>query len=417
VAGDRIAIVLAGGGARGAYEAGALSVLLPELERRGERPTVYLGASVGVLNAAVLASRHDQGAQAQVDYVVDVWRNVDLSSVIRPILRQAPVAAFFGLAQMLSVPGLQLRSLLDNSPLHENVERWIDWSGLRSGIEEGELDALCAVATSARTGKTVVFVDATEELAVHRSHAVAYVATPIGMEHIKASGAIPVIWPPARVENPPRVRGWYFDGGVRANAPIKPALDLGADRLVVLALDSIAGPVLKPEEASDEDDEPDLGVGMLQLLEGTLTDPLIEDMRKLGNVNEFLAGDNSIGSRMYRTARGKEPYKRIPYIFVGPEERGVIGRHASEVFRARYNGIRWLRNPEYRLISGLLGGTGPIHGELLSLLFFDREFLDLLLQLGAEDARAWLAAEHDGEGPWQVGPLATFTRPRQWTAG
>lgn len=412
----RIALVIAGGGARGAYEAGALSVILPELERRGERPTVYLGASVGTLNAAVLASRHDQGAEAQAQQVLDIWRSIDLGDVITPILRKAPIDAFFGLGQMLSIPGMKLRSLLDNSPLHENVEKWVDWEGLRSGIDEGGIDALCVTATSAKTGKTVVFVDSKEEMAFHRSHDVAYAACKMGMEHIKASGALPVIWPPERVENPPRVRGWYFDGGVRANAPIKPALDLGADQLVVMAIDSIEGPVLAPD-AEREDDEPDMGVGLLQLLEGTLTDPLIEDMRKLGNVNEYLAGDNSIGSRMYRTVRGKPPYKEVPYVFIGPQERGVIGRLASEVFDRRYSGLKWLRNPEYRLISRLLGGSGPVHGELLSLLFFDEKFIELLLQLGAEDARTWLEADHDGDGPWQIAALSSFTRPRQWTAG
>ncbi len=414
---NRIALVIAGGGARGAYEAGALSVILPELERRGERPTLYLGASVGTLNAAVLVSRHDEGAEAQAQYMLDTWRSIDLGDVIRPLVRQAPVDAFFGLGQLLSVPGLKLRSLLDNSPLHRNLEKWVDWEGLRFAIDEGGVDALCVTATSAKTGKTVVFVDSKEEMNFHRSHDVAYAACKMGMEHIKASGALPVIWPPERVENPPRVRGWYFDGGVRANAPIKPALDLGADQLVVMAIDSIEGPVLAAEDGDREDDEPDLGVGLLQLLEGTLTDPLIEDMRKLGNVNEYLAGDNSIGSRMYRTVRGKPPYKEIPYVFIGPQERGRIGRLASEVYQRRYNGLRWLRNPEYRLISRLLGGSGPVHGELLSLLFFDEEFIELLLKLGADDARAWLEADHDGDGPWQVAALSTFKRPRQWTAG
>jgi NTE family protein len=115
--------------------------------------------------------------------------------------------------------------------------------------------------------------------------------------------------------------------------------------------------------------------------------------------------------------RGKPPYKEIPYVFVGPQERGLIGRLASEVYRERYNGLKWLRNPEYRLISRLLGGSGPIHGELLSLLFFDAAFIEVLLELGAADARAWLAAEHDGEGPWQITALTAFKRPRQWTAG
>ena len=52
----RIAAVLPGGGARGAYEVGALSALLPALAERGERPDVIVGTSVGAINAALLAS-------------------------------------------------------------------------------------------------------------------------------------------------------------------------------------------------------------------------------------------------------------------------------------------------------------------------------------------------------------------------
>ena len=56
---NRIGLVLSGGGARGAYEAGVLSVLVPALERRGERPSIVVGSSVGAINAAyVAASRH-----------------------------------------------------------------------------------------------------------------------------------------------------------------------------------------------------------------------------------------------------------------------------------------------------------------------------------------------------------------------
>src|SRR4051812_21650292 len=63
VVGDRVGLVLAGGGARGAYEAGALSVLLPELERRGQRPTGLGGASAGALNAVGLAADADLDAE------------------------------------------------------------------------------------------------------------------------------------------------------------------------------------------------------------------------------------------------------------------------------------------------------------------------------------------------------------------
>jgi NTE family protein len=48
-----VGLVVAGGGARGAYEAGVLSVLLPELARQGRRPTVFVGTSAGAINATL----------------------------------------------------------------------------------------------------------------------------------------------------------------------------------------------------------------------------------------------------------------------------------------------------------------------------------------------------------------------------
>ena len=66
----------------------------------------------------------------------------------------------------------------------------------------------------------------------------------------------------------------------------------------------------------------------------------------------------------------------------------------------------------------MIGGDSATHGELLSLLFFDSAFTSKLIEMGRGDARSWLSEMHDaGEGPWQIGPLANFVMPRQWTAG
>lgn len=413
------ALVLAGGGARGAYEAGALSVILPELDRRGERPGTYVGTSVGAINAAALASSHHMSAVEQVEYLLHTWRKIRKSHIIRPILaRSGPLAVARYAGQLAGVPGMRLASLLDPAPLWESLPRWIDFEQLDANVRDGTVEALACVTTSARTGKTVVFVGAADDREFHRSHAIAYVASPIEVEHVGASAAIPLIWPPVLVERPAGVRGWYVDGGTRLNAPIKPALDLGADRLVVVAVDSIQGPVMEPErEESGDLPPPDFGDGMLHLLEGSLVDPLIEDMRTLGNVNAFFADEGATGARLYRMARGKEPYRRVPYIFVGPAERGAIGALAADVYHRRYSGLRGLRDPDFRLLNELIGGVSKTHGELLSLLFFDEQFVEALIEMGRADARAWVEAEHDGDGPWQIGPLGTFTRPRQWTAG
>src|SRR5919204_2842052 len=147
---ERIGLVLSGGGARAAYEAGALSVLMPALERRDERPSVYIGTSVGAINAAYLASVRHQPAEEAVGGGLDRWREVSKGQVIRPILmRQVPLTALRYAGEILSLPGVRLPSLLDPTPLQNNLARWIDWDALHRNVRAGEVGAVAAGATAA----------------------------------------------------------------------------------------------------------------------------------------------------------------------------------------------------------------------------------------------------------------------------
>jgi NTE family protein len=415
----KIGLVLAGGGARGAYEAGVLSVILPELERLGARPTLYVGTSVGAINAAILASRQHLSAAVQAQELVGLWSGLRRGDIMAPIVaRSGPAIIAKFVAQLLAVPNSRVTALLDPSPLWKRLDGWINFDQLYGNIDEGLIDVLAVVATSARSGRTVVFVDSAQKRTFHRSHAVAYAQARMTIKHVGASAAIPALWPAVMVDTPERSRGWYVDGGLRLNAPIKPALDLEADRLVVVAVDSIEGPVMSAETAPCDLDPPDLGDGGLQLLESALVDPLIEDMRTLGSINEFHASASDTALSLYRTVRGKAPYRRIPYVFVGPGKRGAVGELAAEVFSKKFGGLKRLRDPDLYVISEVLGGLTSNHAELLSLLFFDPDFAAALIEMGERDARAWLSESHDsGEEPWQIGPLGTFVRPRQWTAG
>src|SRR5437899_6844722 len=83
---SRVAVVLAGGGARGAYEVGALSVLLPRLERRGERPNVIVGTSVGAINAAYLAATAGDPAQTSIAKAAQLWCELSFDDVLRPLV-------------------------------------------------------------------------------------------------------------------------------------------------------------------------------------------------------------------------------------------------------------------------------------------------------------------------------------------
>jgi NTE family protein len=140
-----------------------LSVLLPELQARGQRPTVLVGSSVGAINATYLAGRAHLDAEHAVAGLIQTWRDTTLDQVIRPILSQLlPLLGARAVGSLLSVPGVHLSSLLDPSPVADNLRVNTDWGALRRSIDDGVLDAVAVVATAVRTERTVVFCDATD---------------------------------------------------------------------------------------------------------------------------------------------------------------------------------------------------------------------------------------------------------------
>jgi NTE family protein len=204
-----VAVVLAGGAARGAFEAGALSVILPELERRGERPTLYVGTSVGAINASGLASRQHLSAEQQTAELVEIWQRLTMDQVVRSlVLRTGPLDALRLIGQLVPSSRVRLAGLLDPSPLVHNLGVWADWERLHANIASGAVSALAIPATSVRTGRTVVFIEARVEPRLHRSHAIAYVPATLDTSHVAASAAIPVVFPAVHVATPARARGW-----------------------------------------------------------------------------------------------------------------------------------------------------------------------------------------------------------------
>jgi NTE family protein len=398
-------LVLAGGGARGAYEAGALSVLLPALAARGERPTVLVGSSVGAINAAFLAAVAHLPAREAAAGLVEQWRRTGLRDVMNPLPAQAWWLLNRGIAGLLPTAGIGPTGLLNPEPTRDHLRRCIDWAQLRRNIDAGQA-VLAVIATDVGRERAVVFCDGKVALPSFASHLLDYVPVQIGEDHVRASAAIPVLFPAVRVEEPPEARGWYVDGSTRLNTPIKPALDLQVDRVVVVSTAAIPSAQERPPRS---DRAPNLGDGALNMLHSRLVDPLVEDMRALGVVNSFFAGSDP-GGVTYRRARGKPSYRQVPYIFVAPQHHSLLGGLAQQVFHEHYRGFRSLRNPELAVF-GRVFGARAVHGELFSYLFFAPEYIDELLALGAADAQAWLQAPPGPDDPWQVGPLDALAIP------
>jgi NTE family protein len=388
-----VGLVLSGGGARGAYEAGALDVLLPELEKRGQRPGIVLGTSIGALNASHLADTAHVPASEAVASLAKLWCEVQFSDIIGPLGSPLEIArlARLGLGGLLSTSA---PALLDTRPLAGVLRKLIEFERMHANCATG-LVSVGVVATSYATGESVVFHDRQSDEAIEddRRRGIRYVPTALDETHVQASAAIPVAFPATWVEKPGDASGWYGDGGTRLNTPIKPALKLGAKRVVVIGLDS-AEPPPDPERG-----RPDVFDGAAQFLQALFADPLTQDV-------ETLAGQNVVAKAGASPGPGSPD--EVPYIFIAPSDREVVGRIAREVFREHLCRVRAMMRARDLVLLGTLIGAGrdADRGELFSLLFFATEFHQALIELGRSDAQRWLDASHDHEdGLWQVGPL------------
>jgi NTE family protein len=387
-------LVLAGGGARGAYEAGALSVLLPVLEWRGERPEILVGTSAGALNISFLAATAHLAAAEVMSTALDIWESVRWRQVARQLisgtsLRRA--AAYVG--EFIGIPGSRLESLLDPTPLRATLREHVDFNQLADNVHGGLVTSAAVVATSALTGRSVVFHCGGAPPPQDRARGIDYVSSALTENQVLASAAIPTVFPAVHVERPQEARGWYFDGGTRLNTPIKPALALGAERVVVIGIDSLAtGP---PKIAGER--RPDALEAAGQTLLGLLDDQLRADLLTMVTINELLANGGN----------PRKGERRVPYIVIAPARRDEIAARALRVVRERYDGlIGSLRSPNIALLSrAIAGGVDEQHAALLSFLLFAPEFTNALIELGREDAQRWLDNPHDLDDLWQVGRI------------
>ncbi len=232
-----VAAVLPGGGARGAYEAGALSVLLPALEARGERVSIWCGTSVGAINATAMASLAHLPVAEQTETGVTLWRELRKGDVVARIIGMGGLrTAARVVGHGLSIPGVRFASLLDPSPLAASLDRWIDWRQLAENVRRGPVDAVCVVATSLATGEPVAFVAGGREgLAERPDGSIRYVRAGLRGEHVRASAAIPMLFPTVEITSPRGARGHYADGGTRLNSA-QPLAQPGRRRVLLADL-------------------------------------------------------------------------------------------------------------------------------------------------------------------------------------
>lgn len=396
----RTGLVVAGAGARGAYEAGALTELLPRMTSTWSRPSVLVGTSAGALNVAALAGlAHLDPADAAAE-VVDRWRSVRTDEVVAlPSSAARGAGAYLGdllgipaeLRRALGLPD-RLTRLLDAERLRPVLDRVVDWDGLHGAVARGAVDAVGVACTSAATGGTVVFVECGDDTRLPSydpGRDIRYVRTLLTPDHLLASAAVPVLFSPVHLDpaDGTGTAGWYLDGGVRMNTPLKPALRLGADRIGLVATTPAVPdrPVRRGAGDAGPEHVPDVYAVAALTLRIVLGADVTEDLRTLRALNDLV----------YRGADTR--HRRVGTWFAGPpvDRANELAELADRVRRTEYGGLRALRNPSLLVLERLVGGAVPAagpgadrtdHAELLSFLFFDPAFATAAAALGAEHA-------------------------------
>ncbi|QZY29288.1 patatin-like phospholipase family protein [Nocardioides coralli] len=401
-----MALALDAGGARSAYQVGALQVLLPELAAADQRPTLLVGTSAGALLTGALTATAHLDAEEQAARLLDVLGQATKDAVMQPLWRQVPVVALRYASETLGVSRFRLRGLFGTGPLGRTLGEAIDWDQLHRNVAEARVDVSAVVSTSVRSGRVTVFAERSPDAAPlprpAAGHHRRYVDTRLDVEHLMASAAIPALFPSVRVSEPPEAAGWYVDGATRRRVPLAPAVELGGARLVAIGTGSLHPPLDDPER---DRVEVDLADGAATLLGAVMDDPLRHDLRRLGEVNQW-AGDSVLARHLdqHRSGSGREPLRVIPYVAVSPSRSEVLADIAMEVFRSNHRSLRrTLGDPDLHLVHRLLGSDSPLQGELLSYLLFDPDFFEAAAAVGRQDAEAWVASHPD---LWRTEPLA-----------
>ncbi len=392
----RIALVLSGGAARGAYEAGVIKYLRDDLHKEtgvAARFDILCGSSVGALNACFLAATAHKPDE-QGESLVKRWTSLKIDSVLR--LRTTDLMRFVRSLMGITPGPADLHrhgGLVDPEALEQIVLDSGPWSFIPRNLASGKLLALSVSCTHVASGHTVVFVQRGDGSVPAWSHDpfVHVAATRIRPQHALASAAIPILFPAVSIDGQ-----YYCDGGLRQNTPLSPALRLGAERVLVISLRHIPTEPERTErvslvgEAPDPPPNPYFLFG--KVVNALWLDHVDYDLDRLRRTNAVLdAGVRAFGPDFAArlngalVASGTQPLRGIREMRVQPSrDIGAMGVDyaRSDAFQRRFPGIPGT------LLRRMVGTDARGETDLLSYLLFDGGFAEQLIQLGLDDARA-----------------------------
>lgn len=364
-AGD-LAIVLTGGGARAAYQVGVLRGIARRLPHT--HFDIVTGVSAGAINAAFLASRSSHVADA-VEDLVALWSDLQLHDVFRVDLGSLAGHLARWMARLASggVAKVETKGLVDTGPLAALLARALprlsggEIAGIAENVARCSPRAVALTTLDYRTGQTVTWVQGCGislwERPMRRS-----VETPLTVDHVMASAALPLFFPAIRLGD-----SWYGDGGIRLSAPLSPALHLGAQR--ILAISTSHRKTFAEADQPTSPGYPPPAQIFGHLTSSVFLDVIDQDALRLERSNQFLA-------RL--PVQEREGFRVVDLLVIRPSQDlgRLAGEYESRLPRA------------FRFLTRGWGTRETSSPDLLSLLLFEPSYLRRLIEIGEADADA-----------------------------